>query len=70
MGIKGLMSIAGYDWVGTVVLVIAFTAFCAVVIWALTRPKSTVERWAQIPLDEHQPVEERGAAAPKKDQRS
>lgn len=52
MGIRGLMSLTGYDWIGVVVLLIAFTTFCAIVIWALTRPKKKIDRWAHIPLDD------------------
>jgi len=69
MGIKGLMSMAGYDWVAVVVLLITFTTFCAIVIWVLTRPKKKVDRWARIPLDDS--LDDNGATAPSEsDQRS
>jgi cbb3-type cytochrome oxidase subunit 3 len=55
MGIRGLMSMLGLEWVGVVVLLVAFVTFVAIVVWVLTRPKRSIDRWAQIPLDDSPP---------------
>jgi hypothetical protein len=55
MGIRGFMSTAGFEWVGGVVLVVAFVTFVAIVVWTLTRPQRTIEQWARLPLGDQAP---------------
>jgi hypothetical protein len=61
MGIRGFMNSVGLEWVGGVVLIVAFVTFVAIVIWTLTRPQRTVDRWAQLPLGDETPPS-RGSA--------
>lgn len=58
MGIKGVMSMADYDWVSIVSLLILFTTFVAIVIWTLTRPKHVMDHTARIPLDDTIPPDD------------
>lgn len=65
MGIRGLMSLLGMEWIGITVLLIAFVTFCGIVIWALTRPKRTIDKISRIPLDDETPTQDRDEEQPR-----
>jgi cbb3-type cytochrome oxidase subunit 3 len=57
---KEILSDANLTLFATGGLVIFVAVFLAVMIWALTRPKKTIDKWSSIPLkDGTEPVEER-----------
>lgn len=37
-------------WLSVASLIIFFVAFVSIVAWALTRPKSHVQRWSRLPM--------------------
>lgn len=55
MGIRGIMSMTGHDWILIATLLLLFTTFCGIVIWTVTRPKKVMDESARIPLDDHIP---------------
>ena len=57
---KDILSEANLTAFATWGLVIFVAVFLGVTIWALTRPKKTVDKWSSIPLKEGtEPVEQR-----------
>ncbi|HMO25885.1 MAG TPA: cbb3-type cytochrome c oxidase subunit 3 [Tepidisphaeraceae bacterium] len=43
-------------------LLIFFTVFLGIIIWAFTRSKRTVDRWSKLPLGEEGSSEQRGGS--------
>lgn len=52
MGIRGVLSSWGLDWLGSVVLIVCFVVFLAILVWTLTRSRKEIEERANIPLDD------------------
>ncbi len=52
MGIKGLMTAMGMDGFALAALLIFFTAFVAILVWAWTRPRSEIDAQARLCIDE------------------
>ena len=48
MGLKGLLTSVGMNPFGLTALVLSFTAFVAVVLWTLTRPKREIEAQSRL----------------------
>lgn len=48
MGLKGLMSGMGMNVFGMISLVLAASAFVAIVIWTFTRPRKELETYSRL----------------------
>lgn len=49
---KDVLQSMDLRWISNIGLVLFVAIFAAICIWALTRKRSDVERWNNLPLDE------------------
>ena len=64
---KEIFESTSADTLSSIALVIFFSVFVLVTLWALTRKKKTIDRWSSLPLhdDPHDVVEDRHAVKPR-----
>jgi cbb3-type cytochrome oxidase subunit 3 len=66
MGLKGLMTSLGMNWIALIALVVFFCAFLGILIWTWTRPRGQMEARARLPVDDEdqEPAPEPGRTSP------
>ena len=54
MGLKGILTLIGWNTCGVIATVISFAAFVGIVIWTLTRPQHEIDAAARLWMDDEQ----------------
>ena len=52
MGIRGLMTAIGMNWIAEFALALSFVAFTAILIWVWKRPRAEIEAQSRICIDD------------------